>query len=247
MIALLRAELIKLSTTRTFIALVVAAVGTSLLIASLTSLIGESSKEDVLTDVFLSDTSGLFVMILAIIGITGEWRHRTITSSLLAAPLRVRFLAAKALAYAVAGLVMSAVVSLAVAVVGWTLLSIQDKPLPEMGDLVGQIARTVPVSLLPGALGVALGSVLRNMTFAVVTVLLLSFAIEPTITFTVPEVGRWGPTTALPAALAGLEASDLGFEETTLPSAGAALLALSAWIGGLFAIGALLLRHRDLE
>jgi len=246
-IALLRAELIKLSTTRTFVALVAAAVATSLLIASLSALLGDPSEETVLTDVFLSDTSGLFVMILAIIGITGEWRHRTITSSLLAAPLRIRFLAAKALAYAVAGLIMSAAVSLAVAVVGWTLLSVQGKALPEIGDLVGQIVRTVPVSLLPGAFGVALGSVLRNMTFAVVTVLLLSFAIEPTVSFTVPEVGRWGPTTALPAALAGLEASDIGFEDAALPSAGSALLALFAWIGGLFAIGALLLRQRDLE
>jgi hypothetical protein len=246
-IALLRAELIKLSTTRTFVALVAAAVATSLLIASLSALLGDPSEDSVLTDVFLADTSGLFVMILAIIGITGEWRHRTITSSLLAAPLRVRFLAAKALAYAVAGLIMSAVVSVAVAVVGWTLLSVQDKALPEMGDLVAQIARTVPVSLLPGAFGVAIGSVLRNTTFAVVLVLLLSFAIEPTITFTVPEVGRWGPTTALPAAVAGLDAGDIGFDETTLPSAGAALLGLSAWIGGLFAIGALLLRKRDLE
>jgi ABC-2 type transport system permease protein len=245
--ALLRAELIKLSTTRTFVALVGAAVATSLLIASLSALLGDPSEENVLTDVFLADTSGLFVMLLAIIGISGEWRHRTITSSLLAAPLRVRFLIAKALAYSVAGLIMSAAVTLAVAVVGWTLLSVQDKALPEMGDLVEQIARTVPISLLPGAFGVALGSVLRNTTFAVVTVLLLSFLIEPTVSFTVPEVGRWGPTTALPAAAAGLEASDIGFDEVPLPSAGAALLALFAWIGGLFALGAVLLKTRDLD
>ena len=53
-----------------------------------------------LVDVFTSDTSSLFILILAIVGITGEWRHRTITSSLLAAPDRVRFLAAKTLAFA---------------------------------------------------------------------------------------------------------------------------------------------------
>ena len=54
-------------------------------------------------EVFASDTSSLFILMLAIVGITGEWRHRTITSSLLAAPDRLRFLAAKTLAFAAAG------------------------------------------------------------------------------------------------------------------------------------------------
>lgn len=247
MIALLRAELIKLSTTRTFVVLVGAAVGTSLLITTLVALLTEPSEASVLTDVFLSDTSGLFVLILAIIGITGEWRHRTITSSLLAAPLRTRFLAAKALAYSLAGLILSAAVTLTVAVVGWTLLSVQDKTLPEVGDLAEQIARTVPISLLPGAFGVALGSVLRNTTFAVVMVLLLSFLIEPAVSNVVPEVGRWGPTTALPAAAAGINPEEIGFGEAGRLSVGTALLALFAWIGSLFVIGATLLHRRDLE
>ena len=51
-------------------------------------------------------------MILAIVGITGEWRHRTITSSLLAAPDRIRFLAAKTLAFAAAGAVLSLSISI---------------------------------------------------------------------------------------------------------------------------------------
>jgi hypothetical protein len=96
--ALLRAELLKLTTTRTFVALAGAAVGTSLVICALVALLTEPTRDSVLTDVFTTDTSGLFIVVLAIIGITGEWRHRTITSSLLAAPDRVRFLAAKTLA-----------------------------------------------------------------------------------------------------------------------------------------------------
>ena len=247
MSALLRAELIKLSTTRTFVALVAAAVATSLLITILVASLTEPSEDSVLTDVFLTDTSSLFVVILAIIGIAGEWRHRTITSSLLAAPHRVRFLAAKALAYSIAGLLLSAAVSLAAAVVGWAVLSARDQPLPEFAELAEQIGRTVPVALLPGAFGVALGSVLRNPTAAIVLVLLLGFAIEPTLAALAPEVARFGPTSALPAAISGLNPEDIGLEDVEFLSPGVALLALFAWIGALFAVGAVLLKTRDLD
>ena len=100
---LLRAELIKLRTTRTFYALAGVSVGLSLLVTVLTASIGETTQDSVLNDVFQNDSSTLFITILAIVGITGEWRHRTITSSLLAAPDRIRFLAAKTLAFSAAG------------------------------------------------------------------------------------------------------------------------------------------------
>ena len=57
MSALLRAELIKLRTTRTFLALTAVALGTSLLITVLVSLLSEPTEDDVLTDVFTADTS----------------------------------------------------------------------------------------------------------------------------------------------------------------------------------------------
>ena len=103
MTALLRAELLKLRTTRTFVALTAAAVGTSLLITVLVGLLTEPTQDEVLSDVFTSDTSSLFILDPRGVGITGEWRHRTITSSLLAAPDRLRFLAAKTVAFAAAG------------------------------------------------------------------------------------------------------------------------------------------------
>lgn len=87
------------------------------------SLLTRPTRDDVLTDVFAADTSSLFVLVLGIVGITGEWRHRTIAGALLAAPDRLRFLAAKLLAYAVAGLVLSLAVSLAVAAAGAGLLA----------------------------------------------------------------------------------------------------------------------------
>ena len=46
--------------------------------------------------------SGLFILLLGVIGMTGEWRHRTIASTVLAAPGRALLLAAKVISYAVA-------------------------------------------------------------------------------------------------------------------------------------------------
>jgi ABC-2 type transport system permease protein len=246
--ALLQAELIKLRTTRTFVALTASAIGISLLITVLVASITEPSKEDVLTDVFTSDVSGLFILILAIIDISGEWRHRTITSSLLAAPDRVRFLAAKTIAFAVAGLVLSVLISIAVGVAGLAILSARDLPTPGVGELVEQFARNAGVAALGGAFGVGIGALVRNQVVAIVGVLVAAFAVEPALVALVPEVGRFGPFGALPTAAQGLDPEDVGMpEDVDLPAAGVAVLLLLAWIGSAFAGGAALLRYRDLE
>ena len=136
---LLRAELIKLRTTRTFAGLAGAAIGISLLITVLVGVLTEPTEDSVLVDVFTTDLSGFFIFILAVIGIGGEWRHRTITSSLLAAPDRLRFLAAKTLAFAAAGAVLSVLVSIAVTIVG-TLVTVAARPAAAGGRRAGRPA-----------------------------------------------------------------------------------------------------------
>jgi ABC-2 type transport system permease protein len=247
MSALLQAELLKLRTTRTFIALTAVALGTSLLICVLVSVLSEPTQEAVLTDVFTADTSGLFIVVLAIVGITGEWRHRTITSSLLAAPDRLRFLAAKTLAFAAAGLVLSLVISIAIAIVGMAILSARDLPTPELGELVGQILRNAEAAALLGAFGLAIGTLVRNQPVAIVGVLVLWLAIEPILLGLAPDVGRFSPFSALTAGIQDIPSEDIGAEDADLLSPGLAALAMLAWIGSMFAIGAALLRRRDLH
>ncbi len=118
----------------------------TILVASLT----EPTEDSVLTDVFRNDTSSLFIMILAIVGITGEWRHRTITSSLLAAPDRIRFLAAKTLAFAAAGALLSIAISISIGIIGYAILEFRDLPTPELGELIEQFARNAGVAALLG-------------------------------------------------------------------------------------------------
>jgi ABC-2 type transport system permease protein len=245
--ALLRAELIKLRTTRTFLALAGAAIATSLLVVILTALLEEPTEGSVLDDIFTSDTSTLFILILAIVGISGEWRHRTITSSLLAAPDRLRFIAAKTLAFAAAGLLLSLAISLVVAVVGYVILSSRDLPTPELADIAGQIGRNAFLAALAGAFGVGIGAIVRNQPVAIVGVLLFSFVIEPVLAGLAGDVARFGPFTGLPLAIQGLPGSDFGFENGQLLGAGLATAVMLAWIGAFFAVGYTLLRVRDVD
>jgi ABC-2 type transport system permease protein len=247
MSALLHAELLKLRTTRTFVALAAVTIVTSLLVAGLVAALTEPTQESVVGDVFTADTSTLFILVLAVIGITGEWRHSTITSSLLAGPDRPRFLAAKTLAFAAAGLMLSLLTSISVAIVGSTILSIRDLPLPELGDLAAQIARNGAAAALVGALGVGIGALVRNQVVAIVGVLAASFAVEPVLIQLVPSVGRFGPFGALPGVVADLRPEDIGFDDTRPLDLGLAVLAMLAWISAAYAAAAALLRWRDVR
>jgi hypothetical protein len=248
MTALLRAELLKLRTTRTFLALTAAAVGTSLLITVLVAVLTEPSEEEVLTDVFTSDTSSLFITILAVIGITGEWRHHTITSALLAAPDRLRFLSAKTVAFAAAGLVLSVLISISITVVGLIILTVRDLPTPEAGELIEQIARNAVVAALLGAFGVGIGALVRNQVVAVVGLLVLGFAVDPLVAALLPEIGRFSPFSALPIGIQEIPPDNAGLpEDIDVLSPGLAVLAMFAWIAAAFAPGAALLIRRDLD
>jgi ABC-2 type transport system permease protein len=244
---LLQAELIKLRTTRTFVAIAAAAIGTSVLIAALVALLTEPTEDSVLFDVFASDTSSFFILLLAVIGISGEWRHRTITSSLLAAPDRRRFLAAKAVAFAAAGLVLSLLIAATVALIGAAILTARELPLPEVGELAGQAGRNALLAAMLGAFGVAIGGIVRNQIVAVVTLLVVMFLVEPIVLTLAPSVGRFGPLGALSVAAAGIPAEDAGLGGVQLVGTGTAVLLLLAWVAVAFAAAATLLERRDVE
>jgi ABC-2 type transport system permease protein len=245
---MLRAELIKLRTTRTFAALAGVAVATSLLLAGLTAGLGDiASEESALTDVFTSDTSSIFILILAIIGVAGEWRHRTITSSLLASPQRARWLGAKTLAFAAAGLVLSLLISIAIAIVGYATLSGRDLPVPELGEVLAQAGRNALLAALLGGLGVGIGALIRNQAIAIVLVLVFSMIVEPLLLELAPEVGRFAPLTALPIGIQDVAGEDFGFADAEILGSLAATAAMLAWIAALYAGAAALLQRRDVE
>jgi ABC-2 type transport system permease protein len=242
--ALLRAELIKLRTTRTFVVLTAATLAISLLVVVLTTTIQDEWTEDDARDLFTSDFTGLFILLLGVMGMAGEWRHRTITSTVLAAPRRLRLLSAKTISYAVAGIAISLIVTVAIMAIGTLILSARDLPTAGLGDLADVLWRNLVVAAYLGAFGVCIGGLIRNQIVAIVGLLLLMFAIEPAVIGLAPEVGKFGPTLAAPNGFIGLEDVFGEGDEQLTPAV--ALLVMIGWVGLAFTAAAARLERRDL-
>jgi ABC-2 type transport system permease protein len=242
--ALLRAELIKLRTTRTFVVLTAAALAISLLVVVLTTTIQDEWTEDDARDLFTSDFTGLFILLLGVMGMAGEWRHRTITSTVLAAPRRLRLLSAKTISYAVAGIAISLIVTVTIMAIGTLILSARDLPTADLGDLADVLWRNLVVAAYLGAFGVCIGGLIRNQIVAIVGLLLMTFAIEPAVIGLAPEVGKFGPTLGAPNGFIGLEDVFGEGDEQLTPAV--ALLVMIGWVGLAFTAAAARLERRDL-
>jgi ABC-2 type transport system permease protein len=240
--ALLRAELLKLRTTRTFAALIGSGLALSLLLLVLTTLLQDRFDEDDLRLMFAGDFTGLFILLLGVMGMAGEWRHRTITSSVLAAPDRLKLLAAKLISYAVAGALLSLIVTGTLMLVGTIILSLRDKPTLDAGPLLDVLWRNLVGAAYLGAIGVSIGALLRNQVAALLGVLVFFIIVEPTLLGLVPDVGRFGPLQGAPAGLLGQGVT----EDSKLLDAVTAGAVMLAWLTSLFGAAAVLLRRRDL-
>lgn len=243
MSALLRAELLKLRTTRTFVALVSAAVALSLLVVVLTTLLTDDLSEEDIRSLFTADFSSLFILLLGVMGMAGEWRHRTITSTVLAAPNRLPLMAAKTLSYALAGAVLSLIVTVSIMAVGTLIQSVSGDTTVGVADLADVLWRNLAVAALLGAFGVCIGGLVRNQVAAMIGLLVVAFVLEPTLIGLAPDVGQFGPTSGAPNGILGVDSFD--GEDDLLPS-GAAVLVMIAWVAAAFAAAAAVLDRRDL-
>lgn len=241
MSALLRAELLKLRTTRTFVALAAVTLGLSLIVLVLRTLLQDDFSEQDVRSLFYFDFSGLFIALLGVMGMAGEWRHRTITSTVLAAPHRLRLLSAKTLSYAVAGAVLSLAVTVTMMIVASVILSARGETTLALSELVDPLWRNLLVAALLGAFGVGVGGVVRNQVVAIVGVMLLTLVVEPTLAAVgAQDVARFGPMTGAPGGI--VDSSGDG----DLLAPGVAVLVMLGWIVLAFAATAATLRGRDL-
>lgn len=205
----LRAELLKLRTTKTMLGLLGAMVGLVLLVAMLHALglpLDKLSSANGQLGILMESgvTVGLvFAALAGAMSVTGEFRHGTIRPTFLGIPQRGRVLAAKALTSAAVGVVLGLVATGVAAGVGTAALSARGVVI-ELG--AGDYARL----LLGGALGAALiaavgvgvGALVRNQVAAVVGLFVWLLFLENILVDSTPSVSRYMPG-VLARALAG--------------------------------------------
>ena len=181
------------------------------------------------------------VLVLGILAMAGEFRHGTITPTLLAAPKRGRVVAAKMATYALVGLVFSALASALTLAVALPWLAAKDVGVSLLDREVGLVVFGLLLgTALYGLLGVSVGSLIRNPAAAVAIALVWSFVIEALLVGLLPEVGRW-----LPGGAGQALARASTTEGELLPMWGGGLL-LAAY-GVLFAlVGARFVLRRDI-
>lgn len=225
MSALLRAELVKLRTTRTTwvllgVALAIVAGALVLILALLDR--GGTVNDNDLGDLFsFTSIADLLVLCLGIVAAAGEFRHGTITAGFLITPSRWPVVVAKAVAYALVGLAYAAATLLVVVVVALPWLAVKDVTL-ELGGAawIGPVAGRLLYAALTAALGVGLGTLFRNQAAALVTALVVLLAIEPALSAVSEPIATYGLNGAS-AALFGVSDS---FGGDVLPFWAGALL-----------------------
>jgi ABC-2 type transport system permease protein len=243
----IRSELLKLRTTRTFLGIVIATLALVALIAGAQAA-ADSFDRGSTPGIDLLDVAGLaqpFALVLGILAVSTEFRHGTITPTLLATPDRMRLMVAKLSAHVGAGLILGAVAYGLAAVLMWTILPLRDIQIGlALGDGIEQVAGGVVCIALLAAIGVGVGAVIRNQVGAVMGGLAWFFMIEPLLA-AIPTVGEWIEDYGIGGAVAAV--SDSGFEGgADLSQVAGGLLLVGYAV--LFAIaGAVLMRRRDIS
>jgi ABC-2 type transport system permease protein len=237
MTALLHAEVLKLRTTRTFAAIVGTAAVLSVVLVGLGAGLGVERDPRAL---FTNNSITYIIVLLGAIGMTGEWRHRTITGTVLAAPDRLRLIAAKVLSYSVAGIVLSLLVTVSTMVVGTLILDLRGEETLGLGGLADVLWRNLTVAAVLGPVGVGIGALVRNQIVTVVGLVAMAAVLEPAVLQVAPEVGRFGPMAGAPGGIIGSPDAD------GLLAPGLALAVLITWAGVAFVAAAWRLRSRDL-
>lgn len=235
MIRLVRAEWTKLFTTRIWLGLL---LGACLMVAGFSALItgfagaeqngqpglpavGDPQFEQVA--LAISTNANVLFLILGIIGMTQEYRHRTATPTFLTEPRRWRVVVAKLVAYALVAVPMA----LVVVAVNVLVVSVYAGARGAAPSLTGDNLRVVLTSWLAlviyALIGVGIGALLRNQVGAIVGGLVYLFVVESVIRSIPATSGayKWMPG-------GGLEAMTATFQGPHL---------LSAWQGGLLLVG----------
>jgi ABC-2 type transport system permease protein len=159
----------------------------------------------------------LLALLLGILLFTNEFRHGTISRTLLATPRRPVLVGVKLLTGVAAGLGLALLAVATTAVVAVIWLSIIDVPL-ELGDAAGGAWRGLVAAALIGALGAAVGGFVHSQVGALVGTLVWLFVAEPIVWVLLGLVDLGGVADYLPGvtvlSFADTEGENLSYAGT---------------------------------
>ncbi len=213
MTAALRAEFLKLRTTRLVAGMTSLAVALTALIGVLEAVTADTGTgmaiPSLATAGGLRDnlaSTGFALLVAALLGVVitnGEFRLKTATDTYLDQPGRGRVLAAKAITAAVAGAVLGIAAAATATGIALGFAASQGYPLALSGPALARYAGgTVIGSALLAAAGAGAGSLIRHQTGAIIAVVAWGLVIELVVGATVTAVGPFLPYTAA-AMMAG--------------------------------------------
>jgi ABC-2 type transport system permease protein len=242
--AQVRAELLKIRSTRTTVGIVLGMIALILLFSLLSGLLTKApnltSTEDQRGVLGVGSLAGVFSALAGIMLVTSEYRFGTIRPTFLFTPKRSRVVGAKLAAGLLAGIVFGVVGEGLGFAIGYATITGRGLHYALTGGqtallLLGTLAGVA----LWGAIGVGIGMVVRNQVGAIIGLLAWGFIAENLLFAFVPSVGRFAPVHAQDAFM-GLTTDHL------LPAtAGAATLVAWTIAFSLAAVG--LAARRDVN
>jgi ABC-2 type transport system permease protein len=240
----LRAELLKIRSTRTTNGLLLGLIALALLFTILTCTLSPSSQllteQDQLSLLSFGSIAGVFAALAGLMLFTSEYRFGTIRPTSLFNPNRTRLFISKVTAGVISGFVFGVIGEGLVFSIGLAILKIRGVSILMSGANVTElIVGAIIGTALWGAIGVALGSIVPNQVGAVISLLAWGFVVENLVFGFLPKVGRFLPVHSSDSMMGPIQ-------DKLLPG-NAGTLVTVAWVLVLSIIGVVLLKRRDIS
>ena len=194
----------------------------------------------------------VFPLVIGSLAMTTEFRHQTITQSLLVEPRRGVFLGAKLIATVPLGLLYGVVGTAAVVVASAPVLGgWGDGAYLGRSDVIEVLALSVVVTAIWAVIGVAFGSVVPNQVAAIVVILAFTQFVEPIARFALgafdglDQVAKFLPGAAADGLIGASFLGSMNGGPADLLPRWAALLVLLGYAGVLALVGRYTTLRRD--
>src|SRR4051812_11272422 len=205
MIELVRAELLKVRSTRLWIGMAIGAVAltgvsTILFLALANSANAQANgvhpivtTQDLRTLVFQASGTLAFVLVLAATMATAEFRYGTASGTYLAVPSRMRVISAKSIAAAIVGLLYGVAAAAMTVLIAVIWLTADGRSIPVGGSVIGAIGQEGLRCAYGAALAVGVGAALRSQLVSILGLLGWLFIVEPLGVALLPRFAKFMP------------------------------------------------------